>query len=325
MWDRLIELINTHRRFQVTTHVNPDGDAVGAQVGLALFLEALGKSTLLVNDDPVPRIYHFLDPEARVRVYEPERADPEIAACDAAIVVDVGALDRVGRVGEALHRHRVPTACIDHHTTNDGFADVNVIDPLASSSSALVLELMRAMGRRPTPPIAEALFVGLGTDTGWFRFPNARPATFRNAAELIECGAQPGQLYERIYENLSWPRTHLLARTLATLQSDADGRIAYATITREMFGETGAAQEEVEGFVDKFRELGGVEVLILFRERPEGGTRVSLRAKHDADVGSLAARFGGGGHRRAAGATLDEPLDVAIPTILAAARELLKG
>ena len=324
MWDKLTQLVDDHHRFQVSTHIHPDGDAIGSQIGLALFLEELGKTTFLVNDDPVPRIYRFLDPEGRVRKYEPERDDPEIAACDAAIVIDVGALDRVGRVGEAIRRHRVPIACIDHHVTNDGFANINVVAPKEPSSSSLVLDLIRTMGRKPSERIAEALFVGLSTDTGWFRFSNSRPPAFRDAAELVECGADPARIYERDYENLSWPRTRLLARALATLQSDADGRIAYFTITRQMFAETGATEDEVEGYVDTLRTIEGVEVIILFRERPEGGTRVSLRAKHDADVGALAARFGGGGHRRAAGFVLDEPMEAVLPKILAVARELVK-
>ena len=323
MWNKLIQLIEAHSRFQISTHEHPDGDAIGSQIALALLLEELGKTALLVNQDPVPRIYLFLDPEGRIRAYGPERDDPEIAACDAAVVVDVGSLDRVGKVGDALRHHAVPIACVDHHVTNGGFGDVSVIDPHASSTAALVLDLVRTLGRKPSPRMAEALYVGLSTDTGWFRFHNARPQAFRDAAELVACGANPTRIHELVYENLSWPRTHLLARALSTLQSDADGRIAYVTITRRMFEETGATDEEVEGFVDKLREIGGVEVIILFRERPEGGTRVSLRAKHDADVGSLAARFGGGGHRRAAGATLDEPLPLALPRLLQATRELL--
>ncbi|MFP4055265.1 MAG: DHH family phosphoesterase [Candidatus Brocadiia bacterium] len=322
-WQGLFQLLDAHRRFLITTHVHLDGDAIGAQVALALVLEELGKETLLVNDDPVPRIYRFLDPRERVRAYAPDRDEADIAACDAAIVVDVGALDRIGRLGPALARLGVPLACIDHHATNGGFARVNVVDSSASSTSALVLDLIRALGQRPGQAVAEALFVGLATDTGWFRFANAGPPAFRDAAELVACGASPPRLYELIYEDLTWARTRLLARTLATLRPDGDGRIAYATITREMFEQTGARDEEVEGFVDKLREVGGVEVVILFRERAQGGTRVSLRAKRDADVGALAARFGGGGHRRAAGLILDEPLDRAVPRILAATRELL--
>jgi len=324
MWKRIIELVESHHGFQVSTHIHPDGDAIGSQIGLALFLEALGKKAFLVNQDPVPRIYRFLDPEGRVREYEPARDDAEIAACDAAVVIDVGALDRVGRVGEAIRRHRVPTVCIDHHVTNDGFAEINVVEPDVASSSSLVLDLIRTMGRKPSERIAEALFVGLSTDTGWFRFSNAKPPAFRDAADLVECGADPVRLYELVYENLSWPRTRLLAKTLSTLQSDADGRIAYITITRAMFDETGATEDEVEGYVDYLRTIGGVEVIVMFRERAEGGTRVSLRSKHDADVGSLAARFGGGGHRRAAGIVLDQPMEAVIPQILAAARRLVK-
>jgi len=325
MWDELVALIRSHDRFLISTHEYPDGDAIGTQVALATFLGELGKASVLVNEHPVPRIYRFLDPEGRIRTYQPERDDPDIRTCGAAILVDIGSLDRVGRVGDAIRRHNLPIACIDHHVTNNGVGDIDVIVPDASSSASLVLDLIRRMGKEPSARVAEALFIGLGTDTGWFRFANARPQSFREAAELVERGAQPARLYGLIYENLSWPRTRLLARALATLQSDADGRIAYVAITRQMFEETGATDDEVEGFVDKLRELGGVEVIIMFREPPEGGTKVSLRAKHDADVGSLAARFGGGGHRRAAGATLKTPLETAIPLILAAARDLLDG
>ncbi|NQT88061.1 DHH family phosphoesterase [bacterium] len=322
-WDPLLTLLRQHHRFVLSTHVHPDGDAIGSLIGLALFLDTLGKETLLINDDPVPRIYRFLDPDGRIRQYEPERDDADIAACDAAFVLDVGALDRVGTVGQAMQRHRTPTACIDHHATNDGFADVDIVVPDAPSTTSLILDLIHTMGRAPTPEIAQALFCGLATDTGWFRFANATPRAFHAATDLARCGIHIPQLYERIYEDLTWARTHLLSRMLHTLRSAADDRIAYAAMTTSMFEETGAVQADVEGFVDKMREIGGVEIIILFRERPEGGTRVSFRSKHNADVGSLAAALGGGGHRRAAGATVDTPLAETVETVLASAQTLL--
>ncbi len=323
MWQEVIDLIGAHERFLVASHVHPDGDAVGAILGLGRLLEEMGKQVLPVMEDPVPRIYRWLDPEGWIREYDAERDDAEIAACDAAFVLDVGSLDRVGEVGKALQTHRVSTACIDHHNTNAGFADIDVIDREAASTSSLVFDLIRAMGREPSQRVAEPLFAGLATDTGWFRFPNVSPRAFRDAAELVEAGADPSQAYGKTYEELSWQRIRLLGLAMATLKSDADGRIAYFTVTRQMFQETGAAASEVEGFVDSFRKIGGVEIIIFFRERAEGGTRISLRAKSDVDVSRLAAQFGGGGHRAAAGATLDESLDEAIPAVLAAARPLL--
>ena len=325
MWDELTSLLKTHERFLVTTHIHPDGDAIGTLVGMGCLLEELGKTAVLVCEDPVPPIYQFLDPNGQIRCYEPERDDADIAACDAAIVVDVGALDRIGRVGDALRKHAMPIACIDHHVTNDGFADVNVVVPEAASAASLVLDLIRATGRTPSPRVAEALYVGLATDTGWFRFHNATPQAFRDAADLVSLGASPIRVYELIYENRSAARMRLLGLALADLRTECEGKIAWVAVTRQMFADTGATEAELEGFVDNLREVGGTEILILFRDRPEGGTRVSLRAKHDADVGSLAERFGGGGHRAAAGITLDDPLPTAIPTILAAARGLLEG
>lgn len=323
MWDAFVQFIHTRQRFLVTTHEHPDGDAIGTQVALGRLLAQLGKSALLANQDPVPRIYRFLDPQGSIRTYEPRRDDPDIAACDAALVVDVASIERIGAIAEPIKRCGTPIACLDHHVTNEGLGTVDVVVPEAPSSASLALELLRRLGRRPDPGTAEALYVGLATDTGWFRYANATPQAFRDAAELVAAGACPPRIYELVYENLSWPRTRLLARALGTLESDSDGRIAYVTVTRQMFDETGAGDEEVEGFIDKLREIGGIEIIILFRETPEGSTKVSLRAKHDADVGALAARFGGGGHRAAAGITLEMPLDRALPAILAAARELL--
>jgi len=323
MWDDLIRLLDTHERFLVTTHIHPDGDAIGTLVGMGCLLEELGKAALLVCHDPVPPIYQFLDPDGQIRHYEPECDDADIAACDAAIVLDVGALDRIGRVADALAKHAMPIACIDHHVTNDGFADVNVVVPDAASTASLVLDLTRAMGRTPSARVAEALYVGLATDTGWFRFHNATPQAFRDAADLVAFGASPIRVYESVYENRSAARMRLLGLALADLKTECDGRIAWVAVTNQMFADTGATEAELEGFVDNLRKVGGTEILILFRDRPEGGSRVSLRAKHDADVGSLAERFGGGGHRAAAGITLDTHLSSTIPTILAAARQLL--
>ncbi len=323
MWQDVIELIDTHRRFLVASHVHPDGDAIGAAVALGLLLEELGKEALLVMDDSVPRIYRFLDPDGRIRNYDSARDDADIAACDAAFVLDVGSLDRVGGVGKALQQHRVPTACIDHHDTNNGFADVDVVVHDAASTSSLVLDLIRAMGRTPSPRMAEALFTGLATDTGWFRFPNTSPQAFRDAAERIEAGADAARVFGGVYEDLTAARTRLLGLAMADLKEEADGRIVYFVVTREMFAATGAQDNEVEGFVDSFRKIGGVEIIIFFRERAEGGTRISLRAKNAVDVSALAGEFGGGGHKAAAGATLDEPLAAAIPKVLAAARRVL--
>jgi len=325
MWDKFTGFLQANSRFVVTTHVHPDGDALGSQIGIACVLARLGKTALMLNQDPVPRVYRFLDPEGRIRTHHPDADAADIASCDAAIVIDVATLERTGTVGDALRAAQIPIACVDHHTTNEGLGDLDVIVPDAASSSSLVLDLMRTLGQRPDATTAEALYTGLATDTGWFRYANATPQAFRDAAELVQRGAFPPLIYELVYENLSWARTRLLARALATLKSEADGRIAYVTITRQMFEETGAADEEVEGFIDKLRELGGVEIIVMFRQAPDGTTKVSLRAKHDLDVGSLAARFGGGGHKAAAGITMNVPLAEAIPPILAAARELLKA
>ncbi len=321
MWQKVKSVIRRGRSFLITTHVFPDGDAVGSQLALGLMLRKLGKKTLLVAEHPLPKVYRFLDPAGSAKVYS-QQFDSRIEKCDAAFSVDVSTFERLGRIGPVLRRANINTVCIDHPKSTTRFAEVNVVDKSAASSAELIYSLAKSLRVNVTPRLAKLLFVATATDTGWFRFANTTPRALRVAAELVQKGARPNRAYQAVYETLEWQRMALMERALGTLRSDCNGRIAHLCLTRRMLRETGAKHEDAEDFVNIPRALRGVQLIILFRE-VEGGIKVSLRSKGGPSVEKLARKHGGGGHANAAGAIIKGPLNKVMKTVLADARRLL--
>jgi len=319
-WAKPKKWIQAHSRFLISTHIHADGDAVGSAVALRGVLRAIGKSARIVHEAPVPRIYRFLDEQHEWLAHEPERTRQLLAWCDAVIVVDTAEWSRLGEPGIQVRRSGRPLLCIDHHRSDPGFATIDAMDTSYCATGAMVLELAQAMGARIDRAVSEALFIAIATDTGWFRFGNTTAACLRACGDLVELGARPHALFSRVYEHLRPQRMGLLVSALATLAYESDGRIAWFKITRDMFAQSGADEEDVEGFVDLVRGIKGVEVILLFREGLDGKTKVSLRAKGDTDVCAIAAQFGGGGHAAAAGLHTGEPLDEVIAAVLAAAQ-----
>ena len=322
MWQKTRALIRKYRSFLITTHVFPDGDAVGSELALAALLRKLGKRALVVNEHPVPKIYAFLDPRRTAKTCT-KKLRPRMAKCDAAFVVDVSSLERAGRVGAWIDEAGLPTACIDHHKTNAHFADVNVVDPGAASTGEMIYDLATRLRVPITRPIADRLFVAIATDTGWFRFPNTTPGTLRVAAELMEAGARTDRLYGAVHETLRWQRMALMRDVLGTLRSECGGQIAHFYATESMLRRVGATYEDTEGFTDLPRVLHNVKLIFFFRQI--GRTvKVSIRSKDGPSVEGLARKHGGGGHAKAAGVVMAGPLRKAMKTLLADARKLLK-
>jgi phosphoesterase RecJ-like protein len=323
-WNILRELLVPGASCVLTTHYSIDGDAIGSELALAAFLRQTGAEPRIINQDPVPRIYGFLDEHNEAMVYDGS-ADAAIREADLAFLLDVSAWSRIGAPAEAIQASRAKRICIDHHTTNSGIAEINMTDSTAAATAELIYDMLGAVGGEITPAIARALFVGIATDTGWFRFPNASARAFEIAACLTSRGAAPAELFSLVHEQLRWERMGLLGAGLSELQSAAGGKIAWMALTREMFERTGADSEDVEGIIDILRTIEGVEIAILFREACDGGApsiRVSLRSKNETDVSRLAEKFGGGGHIRAAGIRMrGMSLREAIDKIVAAAEE----
>jgi len=233
--------------------------------------------------------------------------------------------ERLGRPGKVMQTLPATSVCIDHHQTSGSFAQIDVTVAEAPAAGTLLVDLAQHLGCRMTREIAEPLYVAIATDCGWFRFANTDPDALQQCANLARIGLDIPRIYEQIYESYRWERARLLARALASLRSEAEGQIAWFTLTPEDFAQTGGDEQDTEGFVDIVRTIKDAEVVLFFRRTDDGETKVSLRSKHRADVAKLSEQFGGGGHRRAAGITTSQPLADIIPLVIAAARASLLG
>lgn len=296
----------------VAGHENPDGDSLGCTLALTHALRALGKTVVPVSADGVPEIYRWL-PGAD------ELAPSAEGPFDLAIVCDASSPKRLGNVGR-LAEDAADVLIIDHHEGNGSFGRVRLIDPRAAATGELVYSLLRDMRAPFDRRIADCLLCAIVTDTGSYRFLNVTSATFRVSAALMRYGACPAAISELVFETRSWESLKLLGRALDALQVTHDGRVSWSVLTVRDFAELGASDEDTEGIVTHIRAVRGSEVGVLLRELPEGKVRVSLRSRREADVSAVAQKFGGGGHRAAAGCTLAMPLDQAVEAILAALR-----
>jgi phosphoesterase RecJ-like protein len=323
-WAPIVSLIREGRRFAVTTHVHPDGDALGAELALARGLRSLGKEVRIVNSDPVPGRYAFLDPEGDIERWRPAAFDGVMREADAVFVLDISRWERLGELGGLVREAGGTRVCIDHHPCEDGFGEIHIIDTAASATGELVYELLVALGAPLSRGILEPLYVAILTDTGGFRFSSTSPRAHEIAAAALRHGISPDMLHERLYEEFSQARTRLLGLILQNLTFECDGRLAHFLITRKMLEETGARDEETEGLVDHPRGVRGVQAVVYFMETEEGDTKISLRSRGEAlDMNSFARRFGGGGHPRAAGIVLPGPIEANREKVLDAIRTLL--
>ncbi len=301
--------IEHSRRVLVTTHMNPDGDAIGSLIAVARLLKSLGREVHLVNQDRTPRALEFLeDDRHRVEVYDPPRHDPVLEAVDLAVLVDNSTPDRLGRMETPMLRVASKTLCIDHHPTRGTPWAHNILDPQASATAAMIYELLEARGWKLDRPTAEALYVGIASDTGFFRFNSTSSRAHEIAATLLREGVDPARCFQRIHERNSAAYTRLLGHALAGLRLDADGAVASVQITRELTERCGAQDEDTSEMTTSLLSMDGVWIALLFRELGDGRVKVSLRSKGDMDVHRLAAEFGGGGHRNASGIVVEESM-----------------
>ncbi len=304
--EALLAKVRAGSRFLLTSHANPDGDAIGSELGLARILADLGKESVIWNRDPVPSLYRPMPGAEAIQVGEtPPAGFP--TTFDAAIVLECPSLDRTGLDG-ALARH--PTLLnVDHHLGNVGYGEVAWVDSEAPAVGEMVFRLARALGVAPDVDTATCLLLALVTDTGGFRFANATPAAFRAGAALVEAGAKPEQVSRWLFESNPPGMIRLLGEMLATLQLHERGRIASVLLTRAMFERAGAAPGDSEGLIDYPRSIAGVEAAALLRERGDERFKVSLRSRGPIDVQAVASRYGGGGHKNAAGCEMAGPAE----------------
>jgi len=300
----LHDFIARHRSFLLTTHVNPDGDGLGSEVALGLWLRSRGKTVRIVNDSVIPAAFDFLARHLPMESFDPESAERHFDEADAVIVLDTSNRQRVGRLAALFDRHPVPVAVIDHHVSHAGFGQVNVIEPEASATGEIVYDLLREAGEPITPEIAEALYVALMTDTGSFRYSNTDTHAHRMAAELLGHGLDPQRLHSQVHSHASAGRLRFFGEVLSALELDCDGRLVILEAAPEQFARHGLVGADTDGLVDLPRTIAGVEAVVLFSEVEPGKVKVSLRSTGRVAIDGVASRHGGGGHMHAAGVLL---------------------
>jgi phosphoesterase RecJ-like protein len=320
-WAPFVDCVRRHQRFLITTHIRPDGDGLGSMKALAEVLRRQGKEVRLVIGSTMPPRYAFLDPEHQIEHFTPPGQPWRHA--EAVLVLDTGTWNQLGSFGPFLRSLPAAKVVIDHHQTQDDLGAIRLIDTSAEATGRLVFEAIAALGEPLPVPAADALFVALAMDTGWFRHSNTSAATFDLAEKLVLAGACPEVLYERLFEDNSLARLRLTGVVLERLQSTNGGRVAYTEIHRKDYEATGATPQDTEDLVNYTRGLAGVEVGLLFMEQPRGGVKVSFRSRTQVDVARLAEGFGGGGHQRAAGAVIEAPMEEARARVLQAVADVL--
>jgi phosphoesterase RecJ-like protein len=323
MWSAIRQFIDRHDAFVVTSHINPDGDAIGSEMGLARYLRQVGKKVVVMNSTETPDVLRFLDPEDEIRIYGEPGTQPLLDTIDACIIVDVNNWEQLGNIGRALQARSMPRACIDHHQGNtDGFANHTVSDTSAAATGLLIYEMILDSKGKVTKPIAEALYAAIITDTGTFRFSNADARVLRAAAELCDAGVSPFEMHRKVFGSKSWGAGRLLGPVLSTLESEANGKLAIVSATLEMVNNAGATYDDMDGFVDLVRAIKGVELVLFFKETEENDIKVSLRSNGNVDAHAIAKQFGGGGHTMASGMRVPGPMRRAIDTVVSACRNL---
>lgn len=310
------------RHVVLTTHVNADGDGIGSEIGLWHLLRERGVSATIANPTRIPGRFDFLVPNG---ADASDRAVGEIERADVVAVLDVGDLSRLGALAAAVRRRDAPLVCIDHHV---GPARLPLgpclIAPEATATAELVFDLANAAGWPLSPETACALYVGLLTDTGGFRFSNTTARALRVAAALLEHGVDPESIYAAVYASAPEGRVRLLAEVLQTLVVEPDIGLAWVSVPTEALHRHETTADDLDGIVEFPRSIAGVRLALLFRQIGSGRIKVSFRSMREVDVAALAHQFGGGGHYRAAGASLAGSMAEVQAKVLGAARVYLQ-
>ncbi len=323
-WQGLRHFIKSKKRLLITTHIHPDGDAIGSEIALAEYCRMCDCEVLIVNTDPTPEFFQFVDVRQEIVAFNPAIHEEAIRTVDGCLVVDISDWGRLKEVGKLLQRYDIPVACVDHHIPTDVMGPVQINLEYASSAGEVLYRFFKACHVKLNLVMVNALYLCVLTDTGSFRYSNTTPFSLRMAADLRHQGADFKQVYEQVYESESRARTILKGQMLSNLQFLCDGRLVYFVLSQAQLQTTGAELWETEGFSELPRLIKGVEISIMFTETTDQHVRMSFRSKGRIPINGLAMKFGGGGHLYAAGATLPGPLSEVIPQVLSQAETLFE-
>ena len=317
---KAIDLINKFNKWVVISHTRPDGDAVGCMKSFCDIAGQLGKKARPLLLSPPAKWYQSIfDVPVQVLgndIKLQELQNGSFGRFDLVVILDTNSYVQLAEFHKWLKTSKIPALVIDHHLTGDELGTVEIIDSTAAATGEIVFDLLKYAGWEITPAIANALFVAISTDTGWFRFDNTDSRVLNNTAEMVGLGVKVSEVYHKIFQNYSQARLKLLGRMLENIELHCDDKIALQFIMRADFDATGAIGSDTEDFVNECQRINTVEAAALFVELKDGGFRCSLRSNGSVDVRQIAQKFGGGGHKVASGVNLEGPLHAAKKMIL---------
>jgi bifunctional oligoribonuclease and PAP phosphatase NrnA len=323
-WPRFAEIIRSHQRFLLVSHIRPDCDALGSELGMALILESLGKSVRIVNGHATPPNLAFIDPTKRIGVIGQTVQLEELSAIDVVMILDTSAWAQIGPMSEWIRGFAGLKVVLDHHVSADDLSAEQFKDVHAEATGRLVAEAAETLGVRLTPEMALPLFAAVATDTGWFRFASTSAGTYRLGAQLVEAGANPAAIYNALYEQDTLGRMKLRGVVLSRIEAELEGRLAHTYVLKDDFAHTQSLPSDTEDVVNFALAIRGTQVAVILVEQQTGGFKISFRSRSAVDCSQLAEKWGGGGHKAAAGAFLRGSLAEVQPVILDAVRAAMR-
>jgi phosphoesterase RecJ-like protein len=319
-WRRFVEIVRSHQRFLLTSHIRPDCDCLGSELAMADILQSLGKDALIVNGMRTPPNLAFLDPQHRIRTIGEDLCASDLPEVDVLMILDTSAWVQLGPMAEVVRQTPAKKVLLDHHVSEDGLEAELFKDTEAEATGRLVLDAVGQLGVPLTAATAKVLFAAIATDTGWFRFGSTNAGTYRAAAELVEAGAQPHEIFRELYEQDTLGRVRLRGVILGRFESERDGRLVHTHVLKEDFARTGSLPSDTEDAINMGLAIAGTQMAVIMVEQAIGGFKVSFRSRCHVDCSRLAQQFGGGGHKAAAGAFVPGSLDEARTKVLDAVR-----
>jgi phosphoesterase RecJ-like protein len=324
-WPAFVQIIHNHQRFLLTSHIRPDCDAVGSELGFAGVLDVLQKDVLIVNGQATPPNLAFLDPQRRIKTIHEDILIDQLQDRQVLVILDTSAWAQLGPMSEVVKSTTAWKIVLDHHVSEDDLGATPFKDTRAEATGRLVVEAADRLNVTLTKDMASALFAAVATDTGWFRFPSTSSGTYRLAAKLLDAGANPPRIYAELYEQETLGRCRLRGVILSRLETEMDGRFVHTFVRTDDFERTGSVPQDTEDAINLSLAIAGTEFAVILVEQKSGGLKLSFRSRCRLDCNQIAAHFGGGGHKAAAGAFINEPFESARPKVLNYVREQLRA
>ena len=324
-WTPLKTVIDENESFLISSHVRPDADALGSELGMRAILLAMGKKVTIVNASAPPANLQFMNPPGVILKLNDTITKATIPQHDVIIIVDTSAWQQLGSMADFIQASAAKRVVIDHHVSSDDLNALELKDVASAATGELICEIGEEFGITFEAEVANWLYAAIATDTGWFRFPSTSARTMKIAARLMDCGAIPHYVYNLVHEQSSLARVRLGGRVLARIQVEAKGRLAWIYADSKDMAETGAVPSDTEGLVNVCLTVGGAEAAFVAVELQTGQIKFSLRSRVSHNVAAVAEQFGGGGHKLASGATMPGPLPAAVERMKAAFLDMLKA